>query len=118
MGRKSRNKGQRGELQAAKCFQRVFPDARRRHSSEESGGLNLGRDLTGIDGFCVQVQLRARPNIEKKLEEAVSAAHCDETPLAVTRRASQTDRGRPWMATMYLEDFLDLVELLKRIDCA
>lgn len=107
MGKMSRNKGARGEREVAELLKGIFPEARRRCSGAESQ-CDQGRDLDGTGGLCVQVNLSARPPIERKVFEAVAAAKPDEIPVAITRKSSRFDSGR-WMASMPLEAFLALL---------
>lgn len=120
MGKRSRDKGGRGEREVAELLRGIFPEARRRFSSEESQGVVLGRDLNGVEPFVVQCELAARPRIEKKLREAVGATTIDrggyrlttgEIPVAFTRRSSRSERANGWLVTMRAEDFIRLVSV-------
>jgi hypothetical protein len=121
MGKSSRDKGGRGEREVAEILRSVFPEARRRFSSEESQGVVLGRDLNGVEPLVVQCELAARPRIEKKLREAVSAMTTvdrggyrlttGEIPVAFTRRSSRSDRANGWLVTMRADDFVRIVSV-------
>lgn len=104
MGRKSRDKGARGELEVVELLRPVYPGVRRRCAGEESQGRR-GRDLDGTPGLCPQVQLSDAPTIERKLREAMAAAGVDETAVAFTRRT----RG-VWFATLPASDLIGLLQ--------
>lgn len=107
MGKRSREKGARGEREVVELLRPVFPLARRRCAGEESQGRR-GRDLDGTPGWCPQVQLAASPTIERKFREAASAAEQGERPVAFTRR-SRIGEGEEWLATVRARDFLELL---------
>lgn len=104
MPAKSRRKGTRGELEACKLLRPAFQAVRRRGLSEEAQGTDLGRDLAGTPGWCIQVQLADRPNAERKLREAIAAAAADETALALVRRTNGS-----WLAVLHAEAFVRLI---------
>lgn len=107
-GRKSRDKGARGEREAVRLLREVFPTVRRRCAGEESQG-NRGRDLEGVPGWCIQVQMAGRISAVAKLIEAEGAREPDEIPCAITRRCRLGHSG-PWTVTLLLEDWLDLIK--------
>ena len=91
MGRSQREKGKREELLARDFWRPVFPECERRSCGEESQ-VDQGRDLKGTPSYCFQVKGMARPNPLAALEEAISAAHDGEIPIAHCRRVVS---GRP-----------------------
>ena len=103
MGRMQRDKGARFEREVAALLQPAFPEARRRSTGEESQEAR-GRDLKGTPGWCFQCQHGIRPNIGKKLSEAVAAAGQGEIPCAVTK----ANRG-PILATLELDYLVRLM---------
>src|SRR5580693_6156504 len=107
MGRRSREKGARGEREVVVLLRPVFPSVRRRCAGEESQ-CRRGRDLDGTPGFSVQVQLSGAPTIERKLREAVSGAEPGERPVAFTRR-SRIGGGDEWLATLLAQDLVALM---------
>lgn len=107
-GKASRRKGAVGEREVASLLRRVFPDARRRSSGEESQ-TEQGRDLSGMPGFCAQVCRARRPPIERKLREAAAARKAGEMAVAFTR----SDGGH-WIASMSLFDWMQAVDLYRQ----
>lgn len=100
-----RRKGARGELEAAKELQRLFPNARRRACGEESQG-DRGRDLDGTHPLRVQCRISSKPMPERKLLEAEVNAKPGEIPVAMTRRDGDTT----WMVTLRLPHFIEIME--------
>ena len=106
MAKKSRQKGVRGELEAAKLLKPVFPGVRRRGFQARGG--HEGADLDGTPGWHVEVGVGA-VNPATKWEQACSdqqqacvdsivktgEACADDTPIALTRR----DHGE-WLVTI------------------
>lgn len=112
----SKQKGNRGEREAANILRSVFPNARRRVVAEEAQGNILGYDIDGCEPLRVQVELSKRPQPEKKLREAVASLREGETliPVAFTRRCSKGDTGNEWLVTLKAEDFISLLREAKR----
>lgn len=103
MGRASREKGRRGEQEVARLLRDAgFPVDR----VPNSGGLRVKGDLTGLQGFHLEVKRAERANIWAWLEQAGSEAADGDTPLLVFRRSRSG-----WHAALPLED---LIELLRR----
>lgn len=114
MGKKSRDKGGRGEREVAELLRAIFPEARRRFSSEESQGVVLGRDLNGVEPLIVQCELAAHPRIANKMAEAIGATERpSDIPVAFTRRSSPR-RSDDWLVTMRATDFLRLASVFMR----
>jgi hypothetical protein len=107
MGKKSRDKGARGERAVVELLRPLFPRAARRSTGEESQERQ-GVDLKNTGRLVVQVQCAAVPTIEAKLREAMGVAGKDEVPVAFTRRSSRTRAG-PWTATLLADDFVRLL---------
>lgn len=108
---RSREKGAEGEREVVALLAPVFPGARRRFSSEEAQGTELGRDVSGTPGYCVQVQKAKTPRIERKFREASVVAGACEIPLAFTRR-SAVGHAHPWLVTLRAEDLVGLLSSL------
>lgn len=112
----SKRKGNSGEREVAELLRAVFPDARRRVVAEEAQRHELGRDIDGVPGWAIQVQLAKAPTIERKFAEAVAVAHEGETPVAFVRRCSRTRSG-PWLAVLKAEDLIALMGARRTNPC-
>jgi hypothetical protein len=97
-GKMARNKGKRGELEAAELLRQVFPDCRRRVVNHK--GVEDGRDLENTGAFAVQVKRHARPASLSHLDKITAAG----IPLLVTR-----GDGGKWIAALPLDDFIRIL---------
>jgi hypothetical protein len=111
IGRRSKRKGARFELEIADELRVVWPMARRGIGQARFGGEVPDVDCTP---FWVECKHRAHPNVPAALAQATEAATSQKStkpPLAVTRA-----NGGPIVASLYLADFLKLVERLERAE--
>ena len=106
MSRMSRNKGKRGEREAAKELNRLFGLEARR--AQQYCGDAGDADLIGIEGIHVEVKRVDRFHIHPALEQADSDRKAGETPLVLTRQ-----NGKSWVACCYLEDLPKIIERLR-----
>lgn len=97
----SRRKGANAERWWAHFLAPILPECRRRFSSEESQGTDLGADLAGSAPFRVQVKEGAHPYPLAALLQA--AEHCppDELPIACCHASGRY----PHTVTMRAEDW-------------
>ena len=105
MSRRSRNKGKRGEREAAKELNRLFGLEARR--AQQYCGEAGDADLIGIEGIHVEVKRVERFCLHPSHDQADSARKAGETPLVLTRQ-----NGKSWVACCYLEDLPKLIERL------
>jgi hypothetical protein len=107
-GRASRRKGKTGELEVAKILATHGFECRR---TPNSGGLAIKGDLTGLDGYHVEIKRQETLAIPKWLRQAHADAGPD-TPLLVFRR-NRTNQGDPigrWHVCLPLEAFAGLLK--------
>ena len=97
MSRMSRNKGKRGEREAAAELNRIFGLEARR--AQQYCGEAGDADLIGIEGIHVEVKRVERFHMHPALEQADSDRKAGETPLVLTRQ-----NGKGWVACCYLND--------------
>lgn len=97
MGRHQREKGKRGEREAAAEIARLFKvDARR---GRQYSGMDDAPDiLTGVHGVHFEVKRTETLSVYKAMEQAVSDA-AEKIPVVLHRR----DR-KDWLAVIRLED--------------
>jgi len=108
VGKRSREKGADAERAVARILQIVYPNAQRRVSGEEGQGENLGRDIKGTPGLCVQVKEMGAPSPLAALEEAIGAADPGDTPVAFVRQ-SRRGASTPFRVVMTVRTFLMLL---------
>jgi len=110
MGRKSRGKGKRGELEAAKALGEALGINMRR--SVQYSGRNSGEaDLSGLEGISVEVKRSERFQVYDAMEQSSEAAEkTGDIPMVLHRR-----NRKPWIAIFYLEDLPRAAEKLERL---
>lgn len=111
MGKASRDKGNRGELEVAHILKAAGFDAER---TPNSGGLQVKGDLThNVDGLHLEVKRQETVCLPEWLRQAHEEAGSDEVPVVVLRK-SKTKKNGPigeWHACLPLDA---LIELLPR----
>lgn len=107
MSRSQRDKGARGEREAAELLRAIFPKCRRRCSGDESCERQ-GVDLLHTPGFAVQVKYGGCPNPLQALREATSAAGPHETPLALVKLCRR-GASEEWVACLPAAKLLELL---------
>ena len=98
----SREKGKAGEREAAKILSELFDVPVRR--SQQFSGANGDADLVGLPGVHVEVKRRELGNVANWIDQAVDDTDPESIPMVVHRAS-----GRPWMATVLLDDLPNLV---------
>jgi len=97
MGRKSKEKGKRGEGEAAKELARLFSCEARR-GRQYSGGEDSPDVTHSIPGVHVEVKRTEALRLYPALEQAVGDAD-DAVPVVLHRR-----NNKPWLAIVRLDD--------------
>jgi len=106
MGRMSREKGKRGEREAAARWSELFGVPMRR-SQQYCGSSDESNDIVGQPGLSIEVKRRERFNLEAAMEQAASEADVENIPLVLHRK-----NGHSWLATVRLDDLPELAVLL------
>lgn len=100
MSAHQRNKGKRGELEAVRLLQTIYPDARRRVVNH--AGVEDGVDLDHTGALRVQVKRQARYVPVSTLDDVK-----DSSGIALV--LTKCDRGE-WRVIMRAEDFIRILE--------
>lgn len=103
MGKASRDKGKRGELEIAHILQEYGYPARR---SVQFNGWQGEADVIGLKGIHIEVKRVERLNIEEAMAQSRRDAKEDEIPVVFHRR-----NNRRWLATLPLDDFIQIYKL-------
>ena len=102
MGKLSRTKGKRTELECVQLWRQAgFPFARRNLTQFQE---RSGRDLLNTEPFLVQIKAGANPSVWQALKEAEGEAKKEEIPVAMVKR----DRGE-WIVAMSWKEFLKVL---------
>lgn len=104
MGKFSKNKGKRGELELVHRLQELgFQDA---HRSQQYCGAAESADVAGVLGIHPEVKRCERLSIYTAYEQAMRDAEgSKDIPVVFHRR-----NGRRWLAIMSLEDWAKIYE--------
>ena len=97
----SRQKGKRGELEAAHVLKEYGVDARR---GQQYAGINGDADVVGLDGYHIEVKRNEQLNLEEAVKQSVRDARENETPIVMHRK----NRGE-WLVTLRIDDFMHLI---------
>ena len=96
----SRDKGKRGELEAAHMLQGFGYGARR---GQQFSGANGDADVVGLPGIHIEVKRVEKLNIEKAIEQSQADARSEELPIVLHRKNRQS-----WLVTMPFADWMKL----------
>lgn len=102
MGKLSRNKGKRGELELAlKLRELGFPDT---HRSQQYCGSAASADVLGLPGIHAEVKRTEKLSLYAAYAQAMrDAENTVDIPTVFHRR-----NGKPWLVSMSLEDWAKL----------
>lgn len=98
----SRQKGKRGELEAAALLREHGFVARR--GQQFAGGPDSPDLVTDLEGFHVEVKRTQRLDLYAAVSQADEEKKEGDQPLVLHRM-----NRRPWLVTMLAEDFFDLL---------
>jgi len=105
MSRMSRNKGKRGEREAAKELNRLFGLEARR--AQQYCGEAGDADLIGTEGLHVEVKRVERFHMHRALEQADDDRKPGDVPMVVTKQNCKS-----WVFCCYLDDLPKVMEKL------
>ena len=102
----SRDKGKRGELEAAHLLKEYGYDARR---GQQYAGSNGDPDVVGLPDIHLEIKRVEKLNIDDALSQSVRDAREDEVPV-VMHRKNRTE----WKITMLFSDWIGMYEAWER----
>lgn len=117
-GKAAREKGKRGERELAKKLQRVFPEAERSYNQSRSGSDDADIANTYPYWFEGGVGNSIRPTDKLKQAEDATKEHAKKRKLCLLRlpiACTKKDRS-DWLATLKLDDLLDILECVDEDD--
>lgn len=97
----SREKGKRGEIEAAHILQQYGFDARR---GQQYCGANGDADVIGTPGLHFEIKRNEHLNIEAAMKQSVHDAREGEIPVVMHRK-----NRSEWLVTLRLDDFMHLM---------
>ena len=98
----SRDKGKRGELEAAHLLKECGYDARR---GQQFSGANGDPDVVGLPGIHIEVKRVEKLNIDSAMEQSIRDARENEIPVVMHRK-----NRMPWKVTMLFNDWMELYQ--------
>lgn len=105
-GKRSRDKGKRGEREVAKIFHDAGYPARR--SVQYNGRPGTAADVIGVPGMHLEIKFVEKESVRawyKQAERDAAASPEQKKPVVVHRKSRE-----PWLVTLSLEDFVRLLE--------
>lgn len=104
MGKTSREKGKRGELELVHELQRLgFPDA---HRSQQYCGSASSADVLGLLGIHIECKRIEKLSLYNAYGQAVrDSAGSTDIPVVMHRQ-----NNRPWLVIMGLDDWAKLYQ--------
>jgi Holliday junction resolvase len=107
MGRASRTKGKLGELEVVRLLRaHGWPNARRTSDGRRQGSCDIAE---GPEACVIEIRRREAVNVPKGMREVSERTSFTELPVLVHRPSRS-----PWLATLPLEELLDLLALRER----
>lgn len=100
MGRKSREKGKRGEREVAQFLREHGHDGRR---GQQYNGSDGSADVVGLPGIHIEVKRVETLRLRESMEQAKADARDGEIPTVWHRK-----NGERWVVILDAEDFLRL----------
>ena len=98
----SRQKGKRGELEAAHLLREYGFEARR---GQQFSGANGDPDVVGLPGIHLEVKRVEKLNLEAAMQQSIRDARINEIPIVMHRK----NRGQ-WLVTMTFSDWMKLYQ--------
>ena len=96
----SRDKGKRGELEAAHLLKEYGYDARR---GQQFSGANGDADVVGLPDIHIEVKRVEKLNIDNAMAQSIRDARDGEKPAVFHRK----DR-KEWLVTMPFTEWIEL----------
>ena len=96
----SRDKGKRGELEAAHILKEYGYDARR---GQQFAGINGDADVVGLPRIHLEIKRVEKLNVDDALSQSIRDARDEEVPV-VMHRKNRTE----WKITMRFSDWVEM----------
>lgn len=103
----SRQKGKRGELEAAKVLKTYGYETRR---GQQFSGANGDADVVGLPGIHLEIKRVEKLNISKAMQQSIQDAKDGEMPVVMHRKNRET-----WLVTMPLRVFMVLYKAWEKL---
>ena len=104
----SRNKGKRGELEAAHLLREYGYGARR---GQQFSGANGDADVVGLPGIHIEVKRVEKLNISEAMAQSMRDAKTGELPIVLHRKNRQE-----WLVTMPFTLWMEMYQAWEKQD--
>lgn len=98
----SRDKGKRGELEAAHILKEYGYDARR---GQQFSGLQGDADVVGLPGIHLEIKRVEKLNIDNAVAQSIRDARDGEIPIVMHRK-----NRAAWLVTMPFPEWMKLYQ--------
>lgn len=104
MGKRSQNKGKRGELELVHELRRLgFPETRR---SQQYCGSEASADVIGLPGVHIECKRAENLSLYTAYNQAAKDSSATDLPVVMHRR-----NHLPWLVVMSLDDWAKLYQI-------
>ena len=103
----SREKGKRGELEAARVLKEYGYETRR---GQQYSGATGDADVVGLPGIHLEIKRVEKLNISKAMKQSIRDARDGELPVVMHRKNRET-----WLVTMPLRIFMVLYKAWEKL---
>lgn len=103
----SRQKGKRGELEAAKVLKEYGYETRR---GQQYSGATGDADVVGLPGIHLEIKRVEKLNISEAMQQSIRDAREGELPVVMHRKNRET-----WLVTMPLRVFMVLYKAWEKL---
>lgn len=103
----SREKGKRGELEAARVLKEYGYETRR---GQQYSGATGDADVVGLPGIHLEIKRVEKLNISEAMKQSIRDARDGELPVVMHRKNRET-----WLVTMPLRVFMVLYKAWEKL---
>ena len=103
----SRDKGKRGELEAARVLKEYGYETRR---GQQYSGATGDADVVGLPGVHLEIKRVEKLNISEAMKQSIRDARDGELPVVMHRKNRET-----WLVTMPLRVFMVLYKAWEKL---
>lgn len=103
----SREKGKRGELEAARVLKEYGYETRR---GQQYSGATGDADVVGLPGIHLEIKRVEKLNISEAMKQSIRDARDGELPVVMHRKNRET-----WLVTMPLRIFMVLYKAWEKL---
>jgi len=109
----SKQKGARGEREAAKYLRESWGIEDAKRGCQHAGGFDSPDIKHGLTGYHIEVKYAGRCNIYDSIEQAAADAS-EDIPLVLYRQVRKDKHNKKdWVVILYADDFKKVLDVAK-----